>query len=66
MLVAQLTNNGFDILNVAETNTSIVREQNVVRLSDDRGLSRLLKKNRPKPLDEFETRSHRSTAVDGT
>ena len=33
MLVAQVTNDGFDILNVAETNTSIVRQQNLVRLS---------------------------------
>ena len=33
MYVAQLTANGFDILNVAETDTSIVRQSNFVRLS---------------------------------
>lgn len=33
MLVAQITPTGFDILDVADTNTSIVRGPNVVRLS---------------------------------
>ena len=33
MLIAQITNTGFDILDVAETNTSIIRNQNMVRLS---------------------------------
>jgi len=33
MLVAQLTSGGFDILNMDETNTSIVRQSDMVRLS---------------------------------
>ena len=33
MIVAQLTGSGFDILNVAETETSLIRTNNLVRLS---------------------------------
>lgn len=37
--------------------------QNAGRLLADRGLSRLLKKNWPKTLDELETRSNRTSAI---
>lgn len=45
MLVAQLTANGFDILNVEETQTSIIRQPNMVRLSwsEDNRLIQLVK-----------------------
>jgi formamidopyrimidine-DNA glycosylase len=37
--------------------------QNAGRLLADRGLSRLLKKNWPKTVEELEMRSNRSTAI---
>lgn len=42
MLVAQLTSNGFDILDVVETNTSIVRRPDLVRLSYQDDLGQLI------------------------
>ena len=42
MLIAQITQNGFDILDVAETNTSIVRNPSLVRLSYNDASGRLI------------------------
>ena len=42
MLVAQITNDGFDILDVVETNTSIIRRPDLVRLSYTDNLGQLV------------------------
>ena len=66
MNVAQLTANGFDILNVAETNTSLTRNENMVRLAwkdEENRLIQLVKQTSSTPGIGTLLRAHESTLM---